>query len=212
MSRDVPFVSNTDDDLHCLQAAYMSIAKYFEPDFSIDMEEWSELTGFEKGKGTWASAALLWFADNGYAVRHISLFDYEKFISSPAEYLIELTGKEVGQWQIAHSNLPLETERAKQLLARKQVEKREPTQQEIKRLLDDGYLARVLVNSFRLNGKEGYFGHAVTIFDYDDDGFILHDPGLPPIPNRKVGFKEFEEAWADPNPESKELDAVKKLL
>ena len=66
----VPFVSNTADDTHCLQSAYMSIAKYFDPNFSIPMDEWSELTGYEEGLGTWANAGLVWFKKHGYDVLH----------------------------------------------------------------------------------------------------------------------------------------------
>lgn len=50
--RQVPFVSNTPDDTHCLQAAYMSIAQYFDANFSINMNDWSEITGYEEGLGT----------------------------------------------------------------------------------------------------------------------------------------------------------------
>jgi len=209
MKNDVPFVANTPDDLHCMQAAYMMIAKYFQPDFAMDMNEWSKFTGFEKDKGTWASAGLLWFKEHGYQIRHLSLFDYETFVKSPEAYLIELTGKAVGAWQIAHTNIPVEVNRIKKLLQAEIVERRQPTIVDIKKFLDDGYLVRVLVNANKLNGKEGYFGHAIPIIGYDDKNIVFHDPGLPPTPNRSVTCADFEAAWADPNPESKELDAIK---
>jgi hypothetical protein len=209
MENNVPFVANTSDDLHCLQAAYMSILKYFEPEIEMPWDEWCELTGFEKDKGTWASASLLWFKSQGFDVIHMSLFDYEDFVKNGGNYLLRLTGEEVGNWQIAHTNMPIEIERAKKLLAEGIIQKREPQIEDIKELLTDGYLVRVLVNSNKLNQKPGYFAHAVTIIGFNDNEVIFHDPGLPPIPERHLNWPDFEAAWADPNNESKELDAIR---
>ena len=209
MTYDVPFVPNTKDDLHCLQSAYMMIVKYYKPDFEIDWDEWSKITGFEVGKGTWASAGVLWFYDNGFDVKHYEVFDYNKFFKKGGDYLIQTSGQEVGQWQIEHSNIPLEQKRAKQMIDKGLLVSKIPTIEDIKSYLDKGYLLRVLLNSRRLNGKEGFFGHAVTVIGYDDKSLIIHDPGLPPYPNRHVLFEDFESAWADPNKESKELDAIK---
>ena len=209
MKKDVPFVPNTPDDLHCVQSAYMMIAKYFQPSFSISMDEWSKLTGFEEGKGTWANTALLWFKENGYKVRHLSLFDYKAFVENPEVYILNLAGKEVGQWQIEHTNIPAEVERVKRLLEAGIIEQREPTFQDIKQGLDGGWLVRVMINWKKLAGKPGFLGHAVTIIGYEADSVIFHDPGAPPAEGRKVPFKEFEAAWADPNPSAKEFDAIK---
>jgi hypothetical protein len=209
MKYDVPFVSNTPDDLRCVPASYLTILKYFKPDTAMTMSRWSKLTGYEAGKGTWASKALLWFAAHGFDVKHFEQFDYEDFIKSGGDYLIRLAGPEVGQWQIDHSNIPLEQKRAQKLLAGGLIEYREPTINDIKHYLDEGYLVKLLINSRRLNNKPGYVGHSVTAVGYTDDSIIIHDPGLPPIPNRTVKFEDFEAAWAYPNVEAKELDAIR---
>lgn len=205
----IPFISNSPDDLHCLQSAYLSIAKYFLPTFDPDWYDWSKLTGFEPSKGTWASAGLLWFYNQKFKVSHISLFDYERFIETGGQYLIELVGEEVGKWQIEHTNIAQEQARAKELLRYGIVEKREPNLLDIKNLLDRGYLVRVLINSRAINNKPGYSGHAVTVFSIDEENIIYHDPGLPPIPSRKVPISLFEKAWAYPSKNNKELDAIK---
>lgn len=204
--RQVPFVANTPDDTHCLQAAYMSIALYFDPDFSIPMDEWSVITGYEEGLGTWANAGLVWFKGNGYEVKHYELFDFDAFIDHPKEYMIEVSGEEAGVWGYEHTNVPAEIERMKKLLALDIVEQREPTMDDIKRFIDEGCLVRVTVNCERFDNKEGYIGHAVVITDYSDTYIQFHDPGLPAIPNRQVTFAQFEEAWAD---QAKELDAIR---
>ncbi|HMM62019.1 MAG TPA: C39 family peptidase [Candidatus Saccharibacteria bacterium] len=207
--KDVPFVSNTDDDLHCLPAAYMSIAKYFSPNFSIEMDEWSALTGFEPNKGTWANAGLLWFQQNGYDVKHITLFDYDEFVKHPEDYLIEFNGADVGGWMVDHTNIDAEVARVKKLISVGLIEKRIPTIEDIKQLLDKGYLVRASLNCNKLSGKSGYVGHAVAVIGYDDQGVFLHDPGLPALPNRKVNFAQFDAAWSDPSDDMKEMDAVR---
>jgi len=203
---NVPFVSNTADDTHCLQAAYMIIAKHFDQTFSIDMGEWSELTGYEEDLGTWANAGLVWFKEHGYDVFHYELFDFEEFIKRPKGYLIEVHGKDAGIWGYNHTNVPVEIERMKKLIASGISERRRPTMDDIKRFIDDGYLVRVTVNCGTLNRDRKYVGHAVVVIDYDETHIHFHDPGLPPIPNRRVTFEEFEAAWSD---QEKELDAIR---
>jgi hypothetical protein len=206
---DVPFIENTGDALHCQQAAYMMILKYFKPGFEVDWDEWSKITGFEEGKGTWATASLLWFHDQGFAVSHIELFDWSEFARTGNDYMIKKFGEEVGQWSIDHSNIPLEQARGKQFAALGIDEQHVPTIDDIKQFLTDGYLVRALINSHRLNGQDGYFGHAVVVTGFDDNNLILHNPGPPPAASQKVSFADFEAAWADTNEESKEMDAIR---
>lgn len=206
---NVPFISNTSDDLHCLQATYMMIVKYFMPNFDIDWQEWSIITGFEAGKGTWALSSILWLTNNNFIVKHVSLFDYETFVSKGGQYLKDEYGEEVGSWQIKHTNMPKEISLSKQLLINNLVEKREPTISEIKMLLDEGYLIHCLVNSNKLNQKQGYVGHAIVVYGHDKENLFIHDPGLPAVPSRKVNFNDFESSWASPNKQAKELTAVK---
>lgn len=210
MKYDVPFFANTPDNLQCAQAAYLSIATYFDPKLSITWDEWSKLTGFVKDKGTWATTGLLWFKNNGYDVQHISLFDYEDFATNGGNYLIREFGQEVGEWQVAHSNIAHEQLLAKSALQSGIFKKQEPTQEDIKKYLDSGYLVKCLVNSSALSNKKGYVGHTVVVVGFDDTGFIMHDPGLPPLPNRHVPYTDFEKAWAYPNKKAKELDAIKR--
>jgi hypothetical protein len=209
MTIDVPFIENTDDALHCQQAAYFMIAKHFDPDFSINWEEWSRVTGFEEDKGTWAFAGLLWFHNHGYEVKHITKFDMEAFIQRGEEYILEISGPEVGRWEIEHSNIPLEQKRSKELLETDIYINREPTINDIKDFLKQGFLVKVLVNSRRLNGQEGYFGHAVVVVGFDDENIIFHNPGPPAAEKQKASYKDFEIAWADPNVDVKELDAIR---
>jgi hypothetical protein len=175
----------------------------------MNLDELGKQTGFEEGKGTWSMAGLLWLKDQGFEVIHITPFDYQIFEERGGEYLLELYGKEVGEWSIAHSNMQLEQQRAKKMAKAEISKKAIPTVEDVKKYLDDSYLVKVLLNARKLDSKKGFAGHAVVVKGYNDTHFTIHDPGLPPRPNRKVTFKEFEEAWADPNQEAKELDAIK---
>lgn len=204
---NVPFVSNTPDDTHCLQAAYMIIAKHFDSNFNIPMNKWSQLTGYEKNLGTWANAGLVWFKNNGYDVKHYENFNFEEFIKRPSEYMIELNGKAAGEWGYNHTNVPNEIIRIEQLLSTDIIESREPTLDDILYAVSNGYLARVTINSNSLNKRPGYSGHAIVIFGYDDKNLYIHDPGLPAIPNRQVSIEDFNNAW---NEQSKELDIIRK--
>jgi|ETNmetMinimDraft_4_1059912.scaffolds.fasta_scaffold38179_3 hypothetical protein len=205
--KPVPFVPNTPDDTHCLQAAFMSVAKYFDPDFSIPMDEWSRLTGYEEGKGTWAYAGLAWFAQNGYEVKHFELFDFDEFMKRPKKYMIEVHGEEAGVWGYQNTNVPAEIQRMRRVLALGLVEQHDPTIEDIQKFLDEGYLARVTLNAHRLNNEAGYVGHAVTIIGYTDSQVTLHDPGLPPMPNRQVSWETFEAAWGQ---QGRELSVIRR--
>ena len=209
MDNDVKFVANTKDDLHCLQASWLMVTKFFKPDFEMDWDEFSKKTGFEEGKGTWATAGLLWLNDNGFEAKQFDTFDYLDFAENGGDYLIKRSGNEVGEWQIRHTNMPLEQERAKKMVESGLWEKTNPTIDDIKKFLLAGYLVTCLVNSAKLNGHEGYFGHQVLVKGFDDTHLFLHDPGSPPIPNRKITFGDFEAAWADPTPDSKEMNIVR---
>jgi len=205
---DVPFVPNEPDNLHCLQAAYMSIAKYFDPSFNIPMDEWSKLTGFEKGMGTWANAGLVWFKEHGYDVHHLELFDFEAFTVRPKEYMIEMFGQEAGDWGYKHTNVPAEIERMKKAITADVFVRRNPTMKDMKKFINDGYLVRLTLNANVLNGRKGYVGHAVAVIGYNDGFVTLHDPGLPAIPNRQVTFEKLEAAWGD---QGRELDAIRRV-
>ena len=210
LHKNVPFIANTPDDLHCLQAAFMTILKYFRPNIEMDWEEWSTITGFERGKGTWPIAGMVWFKQQGFEVKHTELFDFEQFSQDPTSYMMQQYSEELAAYAVAHTNIPAEQHRAKELLEYKDVlENRNPTLEDIKTYLDQGFLISLNVNARALNGKSGFAGHIVTIFDYDNESVTMHDPGSPPMLNRKVKFEDLNIAWKDPETGHGELTAVK---
>ncbi|MBL8158834.1 peptidase C39 family protein [Candidatus Saccharibacteria bacterium] len=205
----MPFISNAPDDLHCLQAAYGMIRQFFEPEWQFDLEEWSQLTGFEPGHGSCSSVGLLWFHNNGYDVQHITKYDYRRFVAEGNDYQYEAIGREAADWEAEHFNMDLERERAARMVATGMWQHRAPGFEDIKLYLERGYIMKCLVNLNELNDKPGYLGHAVVVIGYSEDTLIIHDPGLPPRPSRMVSFDKFLAAWADPNANMEKLDAIK---
>lgn len=204
---DVPFYSNTADDTHCFQAAIRMILKYFEPKKECSWKELEEHTAKAEGLWTWTMAGLLWLKQDGFEVINIEPFDYLRFSEEGGKYLIELWGKDVGEAQLKHSDIPQELIFAKQFAQFS--EQRIPAIEEIKKFLTDGYLVICNVNSRALNGEVGYVGHFVVLKGFDESSFIIHDPGLPALENRRVTFEIFEKAWAYPNEMAKNIMAIK---
>lgn len=157
--------------------------------------------------GTWANAGLVWFKQNGYDVVHYERFDFQAFIERPEAYMIEIHGEDAGRWGYEHTNVPAEIERMKELTTLGITEFRRPTINDIKNFITEGYLVRVTLNCGSLDNTGEYSAHAVVITGYNDTHIEFHDPGLPPIPNRKETYEVFEAAWSD---QERELDAIRK--
>ena len=210
MMHTVPFVANTPDNLHCTPACFMMIAKYFDPDFGMPMDKWAKICGFEPGKGTWANGGLLWFTEHGFEVIHAEDFDDERFIQEQGDYLIKLHGKETGQWMVEHTNMPAEIERTRKLSKYPNLfQHKIASTEDMKKLLDKGYLLRVAVNWSALHDKHGYEGHSVVVYDYDDINVYVHDPGLPPQEALAITWDKLAAISADPTPQNREVDAIR---
>jgi hypothetical protein len=205
----VPFFSNTPDDTHCYQACIKMIAATFWPGEEYSWEELDRITAKKEGLWTWPMAGKIWLTSKGAEVKVVEEFDYQRFADEGGQYLIDEYGQEVGEAQIAHSDIPQEQKLAAQFVKETEIEFRVPDVEEIKRFLDDGYLVLCNVNSNALNERAGYTGHFVVIYDADEDGFYLQDPGLPPSPQRYVKQEIFEKAWSYPNQKARNISAVR---
>ena len=146
----------------------------------------------------------------GFNVVDVDYFSLEKFVKNPESYLMERYGKEVGEAQINHSDIPTVVEDCKEYLKTKLHQERIPELEEIKKLLDNGYIVVCNVNAYALHNKNGYAGHFVVIYGYTNEDFIMHDPGLPPIEALKVSFEQFKKGWEYPDSRSRNLLALKK--
>lgn len=207
--KDIPFYPNTDDNTHCFQAAFKMVLKYFYPKEKYSIEELDKITGKVESLWTWPTAGLIWLQEKGLKVANIDAFDYEEFIKKGGKYLIEEYGEEVGDEQIKNSDIEQEISLAKQFVNLVDTKKEIPEIDDIKNLLKEDNIIIVNLNSRVLDGKGGYCGHSVVIKGLNNKEFIINDPGLPGIENRKVDFNTFKKAWAYPNEKSKNIMAFK---
>lgn len=205
----IPFYPNTPDDTHCYQAALKMVLQHFLPNRNFSYEQLDEITAHLPGLSTWPTKGMLELRKLGFDIVVIEGFDPEAFVKRGGDYLTEQYGSEVGDWAINNSDIPQEQELYSEFIKHKLHQIRLPEISEIKSYIEKGYLVICNVNSSALNEKTGYVGHSVVIFDYDNAGLTLHDPGLPPLENRKISNDLFMKAWAYPSEVSKNLMAFK---
>jgi len=209
IDKNIPFFSNTPDDTHCFQACLKMILKYFYPEEEYSWEELDRVTAKKEGMWTWSMAGLMWLQDKGLEVKNIEVFDYEKFAKLGGQYLVEDFGEEVGGEQIKHCDIEQEKNIAQEFIKKIKTEKVVPEIKDLKELLLQDHIIICSVNSRCLSEETGYTGHLVVIKGFSDQGLILHDPGLPPLPNRLVDFDLFEKSWAYPSDKAKNIMAFK---
>ena len=206
---DVPFYANTPDATHCFQAALRMVLKCFRPAEDYSWAELDAITAKEAGVGTWPFAGLTWLHDQGFDVRNIELMDNRRFALEGRSYLVEFLGEELVAATPLVPDLSLEQAAAAKFVETVHCETRIPSFEDLGRLLADGYLVICNVNSRTLNEREGYSGHFVVVKSCDANELVLHDPGPPPTPRRRVIRGVFEKAWAYPTERAKNIAAIK---
>lgn len=203
----IPFYSNTKDDTHCYQAALKMVLKYFLPDKNYSWEELEKLTAKLEGLWTWPTQGLINLRNMGFEIIDIDDFSIEEFVKDGGKYLIRRYGKEVGEAQIKHSDIEQEQRIYNEYLKLNLHQQKLPNLDDIKNLIDKSYLVICNINSNTLNNEQGYTGHFVVIYNYDENYLYLNDPGLPPKKDRKVAYANFLNAWEYPNETAKNIQA-----
>lgn len=205
----IPFFENTPDDTHCFQASLKMVMGHFLPERDFTWEELEAITAKVERLWTWPLAGLVWLAQNGFDVKNIEVFDYDRFIEVGAQYMFERHGEEVARAQIENSDIDQEVELAKTFIDVVDTTFEIPAVETITDFLRGDWLVIVNVNSRALSGKSGYSGHYVVVKGFDDDTLILNNPGLPGIENQEVPFDVFENAWAYSGDKSKNVMAIR---
>ncbi|HUO56115.1 MAG TPA: hypothetical protein VMU27_01630 [Candidatus Paceibacterota bacterium] len=189
---EVPaFISNTADDMHCVNAVFRMIAIHLlNKDFT--WEEIDTLTKAIPGKATWTFIGETEFVKMGLKVKNIEPIDYEELHKQGITYLKEIMGRYAYNYTENRSNLVSVIQYIPEFIERVEHETRRASVEEVIGYLREGKLVAAEVNSNLLNNKPGFNLHFVLLFDFDGEHIILHDPGLPPIESRKVTPTEFE--------------------
>lgn len=182
--KDVPFYGNLEDNRHCAVAVQRSIIEYFTGR-KVNWEYVEKLSGFQNSKAAWTVDIWTRLAKQGFDIRMVEPFDYRAYAKRGEAYLHELYKPETVEWQLQNSNI-LDIKDFDVFLQTVKPECRRPRLQDIDSMLEDGRLVFVVLNAKALNDKPGYSDHAVLVLQQDNDDYIIHDPGLPPQPNRRV--------------------------
>jgi 23S rRNA pseudouridine1911/1915/1917 synthase len=198
MAKKIPFYGNTEDNMHCSIAVYRMLFDYFL-DRKLSREEAEKLAGFADGKAAWTVTIWERMSNIGFDIHMIESFNYRRYAVEGEAYLQEYFKPEEYDWQLKHSNILAIRPQIASFLEKVDIESRSPTLQDIDDMLDDGRLVDVQVNARILNDAEGYAAHSVLVIARDGDDYIVHDPGLPPQPNRRIPRSTFWQAMGGDN-------------
>ena len=194
VTKDVPFYANREDGMSCMLAVYRSIIKYFLGK-ELTWEELEELTGYEPKRPAWTAKALTTLAtEYSLGIKVIEPFNYKRFASLGKDYLYDFYDNEEVEWYLKNTNvLEIKPYLTKFIAAIRPLCRR-ATLEDIDAMLVEGRLVTITLNGRILDGKEGYSGHMVLLIAQDDDNYIVHDPGQPPLPNRHLARAKVWEA------------------
>lgn len=191
---EVPFYPNRDDGMSCMLANYRMVMKHFLHK-ELSWQQLEELTGYQPKRPAWTVKPLTTMVmEYGLSAKMIEPFDYKRFAREGKDYLYDLYDNEEVEWYLQNTNILDIKPYITKFLAAIRPECRRATLDDIDTMLDEGRLVFVTLNAHKLNGREGYVNHSVLVIDRDDQDYILHDPGLPPQPNRHVSRNKLWEA------------------
>ncbi len=196
-----PFYKNP-DGISCFQCMLRGVLEYFEPETTWSWQELYDFCNKREGLATWPQHAMVNIIERGYELRSMITYDDAAFVKDPEGYLIEFMGEEAAAWSIENSDMENAVAITKKLLSYEGKHEeflRLPTVEDIKQALDDGYLLHVSLNSRRLNKREGYVGHAILVYAYDEKHFYAQDSGPPEIAERAISYEDMMDAGMCPD-------------
>lgn len=169
------------------------------------------MSGHKKGKLTWQGTSLLALSKMGFKVVNIENLDYKKFTAQGESYLRSIWQEKVFNIQNQYSNLKQEQRVAEKLIRDKNISliKRRVEIEDADYYFKKGYLVLVAINSAVLAGKKEYWPHIVVLTGIDARNVAFHDPGLPPIKNKKVSKGLLRKAISPKWREDATLIAIK---
>jgi len=196
IDRSVPFYPNHPDDNHCAVACYRMILEYFL-DKKTNWLEADKFTGFKNHKAVWTMEALLKSVQLGLDIRMIDPFDYQKYYEIGDDYLKTIWSTEEMAWQKKHAQ-PIRRELIPEFSEKIEREVRSPSLDDLDEMLDEGRLVFLTIDSGVLNNHR-YTSHAALAIGKTDKFYIIHDPGLPGRPNRRVSREKLWRAMGGKN-------------
>lgn len=194
-----PFIENSPDDMHCVNAVFRMVLLHFGKN---DMS-WEEIDAKSKaipGRGTWTVCGDIELVRQGIQVANIEPVDYVALHRDGVNYLTRVFGTETASYYLAKSNIAAVLGDIPEFLRLVRHENRSVTTAEIISTLTGKAhtLIGATINSGILNNKKKFALHYVLLYDFDGTYLHLHDPGLPAVRSRKVTVAEFESCFMYP--------------
>lgn len=207
-----PFYENW-DDTHCAQCVLRGVLEHFEPGSVWTWEELDAMMGKAPGKWTWPQRGWVNMIRRGYDVKIINNFNYSRSVEIGLyEIMVEMIGKEAADRSRELSDLDEGRRGIEEFMAYPDAHIcRVPALDDVRHLLDEGYLVGATLNLSELNGDAGFNNHFVLIYDMDDTHVTMHDSGRPARPGRRVAHEDYVRASTSPTVSNWSVAAYKKL-
>lgn len=191
-----PFVANTDDDTHCLQAALKMVLGYHLPNEQYTLEELDSITGHDPELWTYPYRMYTWLTTRGFTVQHIEDFDVMRFAQEGEAFLQEYWDPEVYALQKEYSDFTQAQHDAQAALTTGSVtfDDSSGTLRVARDHFNQGASVLVRVNPYTLRNEDGNGSHVVVIVAISDNTITLHDPGLPPQEGLEISHGHMQRA------------------
>ncbi len=210
--KSVPFYANYADNLRCLPAC-LRMALHAIEGRDPGAETTEKLAGFCPGRPTWNFRAYRTCAERGILVNVIENTDIARFSEDPLQLLIETFGAQDAANIAAKTDLKAAANDARALcsnIPNFTFKKRIPTPSDLEKELSEGAVVICGVDLRVLAGKAPGADHGVICLGMSANEVVLHDPGLPPLPNRHVPRDRFMAAWSTPNNDARWLMSLRR--
>ncbi len=183
--KQIPFYPNEADDMSCMVSVYRMLFDYYL-NKKPTLEEMNRFVGRTGTKAAWTLLPNTLMTRQGFDIKMIEPFDYAAFEKRGKDYLLEVYSPEEYEWAVKNSNILEIKPYIQEFLRTVKPICRQPRLEDIDDMLREDRLVFVILNARVLNGKKGFSSHAVLVLQREGDEYIIHDPGLPPAPYRRV--------------------------
>jgi ABC-type bacteriocin/lantibiotic exporter with double-glycine peptidase domain len=194
----IPFFGNLPDDVHCMQACMKMILKYYFPNRDFSFKQIDKLIGLEERR-LWSNPvqAAVVLHDLGLKVKFYTACDVKQFLKEGAFYI----KKNYKDWKtiLSHLDVNLVLRFTQKALERGLLESKKLSWDTTESFFKKGNLIMLVINTNVFKDRKGYAGHFVLLTNIGKQFVEFHDPGLPPIPNRREDKRKFIQSWYDPD-------------
>lgn len=197
------FIANTDDALHCTQAALIMALDALRYPTVPTMADADTITGFRPGVETWPYTMLAWLGESGLEVIHEDALDPLSLAVDPEK---ELRRSGIDEETLAYfrsiSDFDAESAAIRRAVASGRV-KFDVGVPDISRLparLAEGWIPMLSLDATVLAGdKHNEFdGHVVLVTSVVGSDVKLQDPGPPARPDWTVPLSQIDLAMRSP--------------